>query len=143
MFAKAADDERDFLLRDLGILAVRPEALRVELLERLPCQIEPALAGRGVAGRQGLFCLAHGGTLLQTGANQQAVCGLSFHSIFRVSHSTAPAVGILSGLRGGSPFRTGLAEEGDNRSRRKNPECRKSGAKPRETKEEGWVTDEE
>ena len=46
MFAKAADYERDLLLRDLGILAVRPEALRVELLERLLREIEPALAGK-------------------------------------------------------------------------------------------------
>jgi len=52
MFAKAADDERDLLLRDLGILAVRPKALGVELLERLPCKIEPALeAAVSLAGK--------------------------------------------------------------------------------------------
>ena len=58
MFAKAADYERDLLLRDLGILAVRPEALRVELLERLLCQLEPALAGKDcpVSLMAALYC---------------------------------------------------------------------------------------
>src|ERR1039458_8812772 len=79
VFAKATDDERDFLLGNLGVFAVRPKALGVELLERLPCQLEPALAGRGVAGGQGLFCLFHVGTLPQPGASQQAVCGIGFH----------------------------------------------------------------
>jgi hypothetical protein len=36
-----------------------------------------------------------------------------------------------------------LAEEGDNQSRRKNAECRKPGAKPREAKEEGRMMNEE
>src|ERR1039458_7865548 len=105
VFAKATDDERYLVLGDLGVFAVRPEALRVELLERLPCQIEPALAGRGVAGSQGVFCLVHSGNLPQPGASQQAVCGLGFHSIFRVSHCTVRVASILSLLRGGSLFR--------------------------------------
>jgi len=48
VFAKATDDERDFVLGDLGVFALGPEALRVELLERLSRQLEPALVGRRI-----------------------------------------------------------------------------------------------
>jgi hypothetical protein len=76
VFAKATDDEWDLILGDFGVFAIRLEALSVELLERLSREFEPALAGRGVAGRRGLFCLVHDGNLPETGASQQEVCGL-------------------------------------------------------------------
>jgi len=58
----ATDDERDSLLGDLGVFAVRPETLRVELPEGLPCQI-------GLQGGEGrrLFFWKSAPTVLLSG----------------------------------------------------------------------------
>lgn len=67
-----ADDPRNVRLPDLGIRAIRPEALRVKILERLPRQFHPPLAdlgGRGILGRRAV----HAATVARRGEPGQAV----------------------------------------------------------------------
>lgn len=44
MLAQPTDDERDFFLCDFHIFAIRPETLRVKVLERLAREFNLALA---------------------------------------------------------------------------------------------------
>ncbi|HZQ46351.1 MAG TPA: hypothetical protein VFC07_05015 [Verrucomicrobiae bacterium] len=69
MFAKAPDDEWDFVLGDLRIFPVGPKALGVEIPERLSGQFNPALADFGVT--QGLISLGHHGDDTPAGRGRQ------------------------------------------------------------------------
>ena len=65
MLAQAANDKRDFLLRNFRVLAIRPEALGIKLLERLARQLKTAFVFRGIP-------IVHGGNLTPFHPRQQA-----------------------------------------------------------------------